>query len=187
MKTKYQDIPWFEWKYWISTDWEVYSYPKRHWPTNALYKGKIVKSWNNRNYRQIKLLVNWKIKAQSIHRLVAITYLPNTENKPWINHKNWNPSDNRVENLEWCTISENTLHGYRVLWRKQTAAQIEWARKLGTSKGKKVMQLTKEGILCKIYPSTENAAKALWLFWTNIRKCIAWKYHTCWWYLWKYC
>ena len=60
------------------------------------------------NYLQIGLIICGKRKFFSVHRLVAEAFLPNPENKKTVNHKNRNKQDNRVENLEWATMSEQS-------------------------------------------------------------------------------
>jgi hypothetical protein len=89
--------------YFVDKEGHVYS--KRKF--NTLTKLKQHKT-GHKGY--VKVRVNHK--DQFVHRLVAIAYLPNLDNKETVNHIDGNKENNHVNNLEWCTRSENSQHAY---------------------------------------------------------------------------
>lgn len=70
----------------------------------------IMKSFERGGYLAYWLSNNSKRDKISIHRLVAMHFIPNTYNKPFVNHKDCNKYNNRADNLEWCTREENISH-----------------------------------------------------------------------------
>lgn len=67
---------------------------------------------NSRNYHYLSLFTDGKRISAPVHRLVATAFIPNPLNHPVVNHKNGIMKDNRVENLEWCSYSDNLRHAY---------------------------------------------------------------------------
>lgn len=67
---------------------------------------------NKFGYKEVALSKDGKTKTVLLHRLIAIHFVPNPDNLPVVNHKNGIKTDNRIENLEWVTRSQNTKHAY---------------------------------------------------------------------------
>ncbi len=79
----------------------------------------LLKQSNKDGYKVVKL----KRKTFRVHRLVALTFLPNPKNKPSVNHINGNKKNNTLSNLEWCSYSENMFHAYKIGVKKPTTKQ----------------------------------------------------------------
>lgn len=118
---------------------------------------------NDKGYFRCNLKNEGKRYDFTIHRLVALAFIPNEENKPQINHKNGIKTDNRVENLEWCNQSENVTHAVknRLIKTKLTDEQAKeiFNSQLSNRKLAKIYNVT-HGIIWRI--KNKKAYKHLW-------------------------
>lgn len=94
------------------------------------------------------MVLNGKHKRMLVHRCIALTFIPNPENKPQVNHKDGNKLNNHVSNLEWCTASENSQHSYTVLKRTNAFKGLIGEK---SPYHKKVNQLDFNGNIVKIW------------------------------------
>lgn len=68
---------------------------------------------SNHSDKRVKLWKEKEVKTHLVSRLIATAFIPNPENKDFVNHKNGNPLDNSIENLEWVTRAENQAHAFK--------------------------------------------------------------------------
>lgn len=141
-------------------------------------KPKILKfKRNNRGYNQIVLYGNNKKRYDlMLHRIVALAFIPNPDNKPQVNHKDGNKDNNKVDNLEWATNSENGKHAFKIGLRKAKPLTKEMKRKMldGRLKSKnkagyhkKIAQIDiNTNKIIRIFKSASDAAKFL-----NVNPC----------------
>lgn len=121
-------------------------------------------------------------KTVGIHRLVALTFIPNPDRKPTVNHKNEVKSDNHVENLEWATTAEQNSYGTRLIrarkhtdYSKRVIDYSEVARKHNYYRpnmcGRKSVTVYKDGQMFGKYISQNEASRATGVSPSRISEC----------------
>lgn len=107
-------------------------------------KGRFIKgSDNGSGYKKVQLKQDGNTKKEYIHRLVANAFIENPENKQFVNHIDNNPSNNRVENLEWCTPQEN--HDW-MRKQKRDKRTRQWIERLHKAQEKQYVSVIGENI-----------------------------------------
>lgn len=134
-----------------------------------------------KGYPFVRLTKNKIEKLYSIHRLVANAFIPNPDNLPCVNHKDENPLNNNVENLEWCTQQYNCLYGTRNKRITETKN-----KNCSFSCEKPIIQLDKNNNFINEYKSITEASKYTNIELSNIRKCCIKERKSAGGYVWKY-
>lgn len=163
MKEEWKDIKGFEGLYQVSNKGRIKSLEHFTLQTNIYDKGgktnrkheeKILKGWiQNTGYLTVAL----KNKKYSIHRLVAETFIKNPEKHKTVNHIDGNKLNNKVENLEWCSLQENIKHAYK-------AGLMENCKRINSKikqRAKFIDQYDLNGTYIKTFLGSKEAEKEL--------------------------
>lgn len=130
-------------------------------------------------YISVGLWKNGAKKQFLVHRLVADAFIPNPNNKPQVNHIDENKSNNRVDNLEWCTNLENHRHG-------TINKRLSNILKNNPKTSKPVNCYTKNKCFVCLYPSISEAERKTGIFNQSIVQCCKGKLKTAGGFIWEY-
>lgn len=118
MKETWKEVPGYETSYLCSDLGRVKSLSRvvtyRDGRTKTIREKILALVHRPDGYKAVTLCEGGKRHITLVHRIVALTFIPNPENLPTINHKNEDKADNRANNLEWCTVAYNNTYGDRV-------------------------------------------------------------------------
>lgn len=173
MEEIWKDIKGYEGLYQVSNLGKIKSLNYNH-----TKKEKILKSLKRKNnYLKIRLYKNKKYNTYFIHRIVAENFILNENNLPIVNHIDGNPSNNCVNNLEWCTQKQNVQHSIITGLRKKM-------REYGNARI--VGQYDLDNNLIKIWDALIDIEKELGYNATSIWHCCNNKTKKSYGYIWKY-
>lgn len=141
--------------------------------------GKLLKPCNgSTGYIFVHLYKNGTMKNVKLHRIIAQAFIPNPNHAKCVNHINGDKCDNRIENLEWCSHSQNNIHSYYFLGRSSCNA----IKAMTTAKMKPVVCVETN----KKYTSVKEAEKETGIQHTNISSCAKGKRATAGGFHWGY-
>lgn len=160
MKEIWKPVRKFESKYEVSNLGRV----KSIGTYNTCKRGILEPMIDTSGYAHVRMYDSGMTEDVGVHRLVAETFIPNPDNLGYVNHKDENPLNNQVDNLEWCSNSYNIAY----------------------STGKRVIQYDKSGLVIKIFNCIADASRELGIPTTNISKCCKGKRKSAGKFIWEY-
>lgn len=182
MEEVWKYIDGFEGLYQVSNFGRIKSIPRRvrcqHY--SRMTKERIMKQHSDHlGYCRVSLHKGLKQYSPKVHRLVGIAFIPNPNNYREINHKDENPSNNRVDNLEWCDHLYNSRYGNR-------GKKLSIANTNNPMLCKRVAQYTKDGKFVKEYNSIREVFKQTGIHNGSITMACKGQIKTAGGFVWKY-
>lgn len=170
MEELWRDIKGFEGLYEVSNLGRVRSLKDNNGQARIL----VLKVQKHRcGYQLVFLRKDGKLKGFVVHRLVAEAFIPNPDGLPEVNHIDEDKTNNRVDNLEWCTRKYNMNYGTCM-------------ERIMEKRGKRVYQYTKSGAFIRSYPSIHEAERQTGIWVTNISACCLGRLNSTGGYAWSF-
>ena len=176
MMEVWKSVPGYEGFYEVSSLGMVRSLPhpirkrRGNFIVTEMYEGKILKQYaNHKGYLMVRMYKNGLSHDFPVHHLVLLSFVPNPENLPQVNHKDEDKKNNRVENLEWCTNDYNRVYG---------------SGRLRSTKP--IFQFSRTMELIRKYESTISASRETGITASNINACLKNRRPTAGGFVWQY-
>lgn len=190
----WKDIPGYEGFYSVSSSGRVKSLNRVIWGKTGrpktIHERILIPRLDVNGYEVVVLCRCGELNNKKVHRLVAMSFIPNPECKPCVDHINGNRRDNRVENLRWCTNKEND--NYELAKKHRSECRIgeraAWFGKFGKEnpRSRRVAQYGMDGCFIKLYYALSDASRQTGIHLGNISSACNGKYKSAGGYIWRF-